>query len=219
MAETGDDPRDRAMQRLRQAERLREIYEHHVVRFRALAMEEPLALARAAHAEMDDLLAESHRQPGAEAVRCRRGCSHCCHGPVEIRPQEAALLVEHLRTAGLTLDIARVERQSRHGVETWREQPEADQACVFLDGEGACEVYEVRPNTCRKLLVTSDPRHCDISRGEYEQIERRFCWEAEMMESAALEVFGLRLLPKALLAALREGGGEGTPVDHAAPPR
>ncbi|MDP1672101.1 MAG: YkgJ family cysteine cluster protein [Burkholderiales bacterium] len=205
MAEGGDDPQDRAARRLRQIAYLRGLYEGHVRRFRAAAAEEPRSLARAAHAEMDALLEDNRRLPGFEAVSCRRGCSHCCNGPVEIRAQEAALLVDHQRAAGLPLDIERLERQSCHSVESWREQPAVDQACVFLDANGACAVYEVRPNTCRKLLVTSDPRHCDIGRGEYERIERRFCWEAEMMESAALEVFGLQLMPKALLAALREG--------------
>lgn len=216
MAEAGDD---RAARRLQQMEYLRGLYEGHVARFRAAAADEPLALARAAHAGMDTLLAEHGRQPGADAVRCRRGCSHCCHGPVEIWAQEALLLAEHLRRGGRSPDLGKLERQSGYSVETWREQPAADQACVFLGGDGACTVYEVRPNTCRKLLVTSDPRHCDISRGEYERIERRFCWEAEMMESAALEVFGLQLLPKAMLAALRDEAGEGPPVDRAAPPR
>jgi uncharacterized protein len=219
MAETGDDPRDRAAQRLRQMAYLRRLYEGHVTRFRAAFAEEPLALAHAAHEEMDALLEDNRRLPGFEAVRCRRGCSHCCSGPVEIRPQEAALLVDHLRAAGVKLDVARLERQSQHSVETWREQPECDRACVFLDEDGACTVYEVRPNACRKLLVTSDPQHCDIGRGEHERIERRFCWEAEMMESAALEVFGLQLMPRALLAALREVQDGSSPVDHAAPSR
>lgn len=208
MAEDADkDESARAARRLQQMAWLRDLYDGHVARFRAAAQGPgalaPLVLARGAHAEMDGLLERDRRDyPGAEAIRCGKGCSHCCHGPVEIWAQEAALLVEHLRVAGLALDAGLLERQSRCSVDTWREQPAADQACVFLGADGACTVYEARPNTCRKLMVTSDPRHCDIGRGEFEQIERRFSWEAEMLESAALEVFGVQLMPKALLAAL-----------------
>jgi Fe-S-cluster containining protein len=193
---------DRDAARLRRMAELRALYEGHVARFRAAAGAAPLQLAREAHAEMDALLKQDRRLPGADAVRCAKGCSHCCRGPVEIRPHEAQLLLEHLCSTGRRLDRDKVERQSAYTVKTWREQPAADQACVFLGDDGACTVYDLRPNTCRKLLVTSDPRHCDISRGEYERIERRFCWEAEMLESAALEVFGLQLMPQALQAAL-----------------
>jgi Fe-S-cluster containining protein len=196
---------DRDAARLRRMAELRALYEGHVARLRAATDAAPLQLAREAHAEMDGLLEQDRRLTGAEAVRCHKGCSHCCHGPVEIRPHEAHLLVEHLRSAGRALDRDKLERQSAYGVDTWREQPAADQACVFLDAAGACSVYDVRPNACRKLLVTSDPQHCDISRGEYERIERRFCWEAEMLESAALEVFGLQLMPQALKTALDAG--------------
>lgn len=200
---SGDDTAGLAARRLQKMAWLRGLYDGHVARFRAAAAQDPLTLARAAHDEMDALLERDRRDyPGAEAIRCSRGCSHCCHGPVEIWAQEAALLVEQLRVAGLALDVGRLERQSRYSVDTWREQPAADQACVFLGDDGACTVYELRPNTCRKLMVTSDPLHCDIGRGEYERIERRFSWEAEMLESAALEVFGVQLMAKALLAAL-----------------
>ncbi|MBM3372515.1 MAG: YkgJ family cysteine cluster protein [Betaproteobacteria bacterium] len=195
---------ERDAARLRRMAELRALYEGHVARLRAATDAAPLQLAREAHAEMDRLLEQDRRLPGAAAVRCHKGCSHCCHGPVEIRPHEAHLLVEHLRSAGRALDRDKLERQSAFSVDTWREQPAADQACVFLDAEGGCSVYDIRPNACRKLLVTSDPQHCDISRGEYEQIERRFCWEAEMLESAALEVFGLQLIPRALRAVLED---------------
>jgi Fe-S-cluster containining protein len=196
---------ERDAARLRRMAELRALYERHVERFRAADAGDPLQLAREAHAEMEALLEQDRRLPGAAAVRCARGCSHCCRGPVEIRPHEAALLVEHLRDTGRVLDTDKLERQGAFSVDTWREQPASDQACVFLDDEGACSVYALRPNACRKLLVTSDPQHCDISRGEYERIERRFCWEAEMLESAALEVFGLELMPRALKAALDAG--------------
>lgn len=193
--------------RQRRMTELRTLYESHVARFGAAVREKPdvqasVKLAREAHAEMDALLAHDQRQPGAAFIRCSKGCCHCCHGPVEIRAHEAQLLVEHLHAGARALDVEKLVRQSRHSVDTWREQAAVDQACVFLGDGGVCTVYEARPSACRKLRVTSDPQHCDISRGEYEKIERRFCWEAEMLESAALEVFGVEIMPKALLAAL-----------------
>jgi len=198
--------------RERQVAFLRGLYEHHLARLRENRSEARPALAQRVHGEIDAVIERDRgADPRSTAIRCNKSCSHCCSGPVEIWPQEALLLVEHLRATGLVLDRGRLERQSRHDVDCWREQPVADRACVFLGSDGACAVYPVRPNACRKLLVTSDPQHCDIPRGEYQRIERWFSWEAEMIETAALEVFGMVMMPVALLAALQDaesaGGG------------
>ena len=138
---------------------------------------------------MQALLEQDGRCPGADAVGRAPGCCHCCHcchGPVEIR----------------ALDVDKLERQSRHRVDTRHQQPAAKEACVFPGNDGDCTAHGIRPNACRKLPVTGDPRHCDISRGECGLIERPFCREAEMPESAALEAFGLQLMPLQLGAAL-----------------
>jgi len=100
------------------------------------------------------------------------------------------------------LDKARLERQSQYTMDTWRQQPAADTACVFLGEDGACKVYESRPNACRKLLVVTDPALCDAAKHPPESVGRWFSWEAEMLESAALEVFGGALMPRSLLAVL-----------------
>lgn len=182
---------------------LRAIYDRYIGEFRAYSDQDPLAIARNTHIVMDEVLQRDRaKSPGSEKIRCSKGCSHCCHGPVEIAPHEAALLVEVMQQTGITADVARLERQGRHTVDSWREQPAADQACVFLSKDQACTVYESRPDACRKLLVMSDPRHCDVEQGTTDQIDRWFSWEAEMMASAALEVFGVTLMPGALLQAL-----------------
>ena len=52
--------------------------------------------------------------------------------------------------------------------------------------------------------MTSDPALCDADANASDRIERWFSWEAEIMESAALEVFGVELMPRLLLEALKD---------------
>ena len=186
----------------RKTAHLRAMMDRYTERFRAAAGRDAPAVAREAHAAIDTVLERDRGKSAASAgIQCRKGCSHCCHEPVEIWPHEAALLVEGARVAGIALDRARLERQSRYTMETWREQPATDTACVFLGADGACRVYEYRPNACRKLLVVSDPKFCDAGNNALDEVERWICWEAEIMESAALETFGAALMPRWLLAA------------------
>jgi uncharacterized protein len=183
---------------------LRGIADRHAGQFRAAAGRDALSVAREVHDTIDKVLDRDRGKDAASGgIRCRKGCSHCCHGPVEIWPQEAALLVKAARDAGIELDRARLERQGRQSAGTWRQQPANDTACAFLGADGACRVYESRPNACRKLLVVSDPALCDAKNRALDRVERWFSWESEMLETAALEVFGRGLMPKLLLAQLR----------------
>ncbi|MGE4110433.1 MAG: YkgJ family cysteine cluster protein [Burkholderiales bacterium] len=195
---------NRAARMAKKQAHLRAVYDRHVEKLRVLAGQDSLSIARDSHAAIDGYLARDLEQnPPLENIRCARGCSHCCHGPVEIAAHEAALLIDVVRASGRPLDRDRLQRQGRYAVDTWREQAPADRACVFLGGDGACTVYESRPAACRKLLVTSPPEFCDAGKNSTHRIDRWFSWEAEMMASAALEVFGLDLMPRALLAAAR----------------
>ena len=186
---------------------LRALHDRYTRQVRAVGDDAGPVVARAMHEAMDRALERDRRiVPGGGDIRCARGCHHCCRGPVEIGPHEAARLVEEARAAGLELDVARLERQSKHNAETWHEQPPADRACIFLGGDGACRVYEARPNACRKLLVMSDPEWCDADRHPPERVERWLSGEAEMMAVAALEVFGAGLMPRLLLKAMMDEG-------------
>lgn len=183
---------------------LRAIYDRYTAQFRTTGEQAAPAIARDTHIAIDQVLQRDRtKNPGGENIRCGKGCSHCCREAVEIWPQEAALLAGVVRETGMKLDMARLERQTQYGVDTWRQQPVADKACLFLNGDGVCMVYESRPNACRKLLVVTDPALCDAEKSKPDSVGRWFSWEAELMESAALEVFGAALMPGALLAALK----------------
>jgi Fe-S-cluster containining protein len=182
---------------------LRTIFDRYTEQFRAAGDQDAPSVARKVHIAIDEVLQRDREKSATSGdIKCRKGCSHCCHGPVEIWPHEAALLVEIAREAGMELDTALLERQSRYTMDTWRQQPAADTACVFLGGDGACRVYESRPNACRKLLVVTDPALCDAAKHPPESVGRWLSWEAEILESAALEVFGAALMPRSLLAVL-----------------
>jgi hypothetical protein len=49
----------------------------------------------------------------------------------------------------------------------------------------------------------SDPALCNAKNNALERVERWFSWESEMLETAALEVFGRGLMPRLLLDQLR----------------
>lgn len=190
----------------RKAAHLRAIFDRYAEQFRAAGNQDAPSVARRVHIAIDNVLERDRKKSATSGdIKCRKGCSHCCHSPVEIWPHEAALLVEIAREAGMELDQARLERQSQYTMDTWRQQPAADTACVFLGDDGACKVYEVRPNACRKLLVVTDPALCDAAKHPPDSVGRWFSWEAEILESAALEVFGAALMPRLLLSELDRG--------------
>jgi len=182
---------------------LRAIFDRYAEEFRAAAQQDAQTVAREAHRTIELVLQRDRKKDVTSAdIKCRKGCVHCCHEPVEIWPHEAALLAKTARAAGMDLDQARLERQSRYAIETWRQQPAADRACAFLGDDGACNVYEFRPNACRKLFVVTDPALCDAEKHPPDAVGRWVSWEAEVLESAALEVFSAALMPQLLLAAL-----------------
>jgi Fe-S-cluster containining protein len=183
---------------------LRAMLVRYVADFRGFQSADPHSVAPRVHDAMDAVLRRDRsKDRSSREIKCGKGCDHCCKVPVEVFPQEAALLIAAARQAGIRLDTDRLHRQSRHVIESWREQNPADRACVFLGSDGACRVYESRPNACRKLLVVTEPALCDASKHAADCVGRWISWEAEILGAAALEEFGAALMPKALLAALQ----------------
>lgn len=95
-------------------------------------------------------------------VSCKKGCSACCHMEVEVTTYEAEILKQVVRD-GYAIDRSRLQAQSQRQLQdpAWREgMRNAQNPCVFLDGEGSCGIYEHRPVMCRRHSVTSPAENC-----------------------------------------------------------
>lgn len=143
--------------------------------------------AREIHHLVDEAMEDFAREHPelACAVRCRRGCPHCCRIWVGITRDEAELLAEWVRTSRAVPDPGRLRIQR-----TWaspadfESHPREEAACIFLTAEGTCAVHPDRPSACRALLVASDPELChEASRNT--QITALINPEAELLVSAA----------------------------------
>jgi Fe-S-cluster containining protein len=143
------------------------------------------------HREVDeqaDALAGRHR----ERLECRLGCTDCCIDGIRVFDIEA----ERIRRGNAEL--------LGHG------EPHPTGACAFLDGEGACRIYEDRPYVCRTQglpLRWTEPAPgggglemrdiCPLNAGgePVETLAAEDCWSVGPVE--------------ARLAALQERWGDG----------
>ncbi|CAM2069666.1 YkgJ family cysteine cluster protein [Sulfidibacter corallicola] len=88
-------------------------------------------------ARLTDLNAEVTAAAAAVAtvhrdrLQCRRGCSGCCVDGLTVFRIEADLIRERFA------DLLGAGEPGREG------------ACAFLDAQGGCRIYEVRPYVCR----------------------------------------------------------------------
>lgn len=92
-------------------------------------------------------------------LACARGCSYCCHLRVEIRPHDAFVLAEHIRTRFSAEQRAAALARIDHNLQritalTPEQHVRAGIPCALLE-DGACSVYEGRPATCRKYYSVS----------------------------------------------------------------
>lgn len=92
--------------------------------------ERAVALVPQLHKMIDELTAPLHKRHQAR-LNCARGCHSCCVDELTVFSVEA----EHIRrTHAALLESA---------------APHAEGLCAFLDEQGACRIYEVRPYVCR----------------------------------------------------------------------
>lgn len=93
---------------------------------------------------------------------CEKGCAHCCHQRVEVTAPEVFGIVRFARERWRPGDVV-YERvlasAERHSTLSSKAHFAAQCACPFLDEDGACQIYEVRPLACRRAHSV-DARVC-----------------------------------------------------------
>ena len=81
-------------------------------------------------------------------VACGKGCSHCCHFPIQLMPQDLESFVTALKEKQSTEQLNDTLDALRHQ-QSLRQPPFFRAPCAFLDENNSCTVYENRPLACR----------------------------------------------------------------------
>jgi Fe-S-cluster containining protein len=96
---------------------------------------------------------------GEPAVTCKKGCSFCCNIKVEATQIEIDVIVDYMAKKKIKVSQKQLEGQVPLTVENHFMSP--FRKCVFLDDQGSCKIYEVRPFVCRNYFSVGDPKECD----------------------------------------------------------
>lgn len=176
---------------------------HYVNEFEKIKAEDAACIAASVHHALDEALADGKaRSQDARRISCAKGCAHCCKQYVTVMRPEAEFLVGIAAENGLVLDKEKLNRQQMLREGDYSTAPRKDAACVFLDDAGTCTVYEFRPMSCRKYFSLADPVLCDLIRFPHQQVPTWFDMKAEIIASAAMQVFGAGTMAEEILKVL-----------------
>lgn len=154
---------------------------------------------RQVHKLIEAEIAKTSKLPST----CAAGCSACCHFEVEITSDEAMILAEIVQSKKHLIDhkslLSQATREKKDP--EWQRQPRHENRCVFLSPQQECGVYESRPSSCRRLLVTTAPSECSDENGSPVFVAIPM---AEVVLSAAINLDANKLgpLPKMLQESL-----------------
>jgi Fe-S-cluster containining protein len=119
----------------------------------------------------------SYRQQGGR-IFCGKGCRNCCTLTVNSGLTEALLVAEALIGPQPALEayicqLRRILSEAADLKSYLRMQRNQLGACPFLDADGTCGVYAVRPFACRALFSTRPAAWCDVDFATLPAIEKQ----------------------------------------------
>lgn len=109
----------------------------------------------------DALQAFAQNFPDNTAVACGKGCSHCCHFPIETPTQVIEDIAAYLKDTRSNQELDELKKTLAANIEQ-RLPPLFRAPCPFLDDENACSIYPKRPLSCR-WFSSPDARLCEKS--------------------------------------------------------
>jgi len=135
-------------------------------------------LVRTTHLHFDELT-HAWLKHETGTIHCRKGCSGCCSLAVHASFPEAAAV-------SATLTLPQQQRLNGYIERLTAAQPELTSMkiylrrhrkdigpCPFLDNDGACGIYDVRPLTCRALLSTRPAEWCSVDFAALDEWDRQ----------------------------------------------
>ena len=136
-------------------------------------------LARQRQRELDERIV-AWRQDTAADLRlwCGPGCGNCCTLAVNTTLPEALAVSAGLdagQRGRLAAAVECILAHARQSGDTRRFLAGYRQAvgpCPFLDDQGHCTIYPLRPLACRALLATRPAAWCGVNLAELAEIDR-----------------------------------------------
>lgn len=134
-----------------------------------VAQMEEVPIVRAIQLTTSELAARRLKADGNN-LACGKGCSACCRQMVSVTMTEWDTIEDFLRKKGAQW-LKKFRKQAAVLLGTWwtyinsgraasdqigLAEDWLDKPCIFLDRDGACQIYEARPIVCR--IVTSTER-------------------------------------------------------------
>lgn len=150
------------------------------------AMRAEYALARAeirAHGPLEAYQRSQRRHDerlaaaaDAATLACRKGCHWCCHFSVDVRPVEVLRILAFMQAHFTEQQRAQIRACLEHNAALLAPLDDIGRMqhnvkCPFLEDDGRCSIYPVRPQTCRNYHATNadgcrqsfeDPSNLDI---------------------------------------------------------
>jgi len=101
---------------------------------------------------------------GSIKPACHKGCPWCCYINVDMLEAEAYFIADQVnKEFDKEKRIAINEQMQKNREKTKNIPPEKKDTikhrCPFLEGDGTCGIYEIRPLVCRGMY-TSDDKQC-----------------------------------------------------------
>lgn len=137
----------------------------HSILDRIRKISSPIQRAELVHQEVEAYNKEVFAHPLiAKFSPCKMGCDGCCHTQVSVTDDEAQLLMVRINE-GVSFSQERLDLQMKaeNDSDAYYKISYPDRRCVFLDEQGACNVYEDRPSVCRTNAVIGEASQCDTS--------------------------------------------------------
>lgn len=124
--------------------------------------------ARAGHETVDAIMKES-QEANPIKVSCQKKCTFCCYQKIPLTESEADLIEAYLNEKEIILPSDAGQRLSRQrraiAEDRWDGLRHGDKRCVFLGDDDLCQIYPVRPMTCRVHLVVTPKDNCNTRFG------------------------------------------------------
>lgn len=145
--------------------------------------------AQALHEALRQVIENNKKEEteGWKKLSCKKGCSHCCMQMVEVTTDEGRLILKYIKENNIQYDQQKLERhaQMEHDPDKWWNLKNEEKECIFLKNN-ECQIYPVRPISCRKYFVITDPIICGDPNSP--DVGVMIIPDAEILASAAFDL-------------------------------